>query len=120
MSDYRNPALADSLITHHSSLRPKWLGREDSNLRMPVPKTGALPLGYAPISDPELKERKNGISHEPTARRYSFRDTVTQGKMRQPASSLISSTARSWSVRSAKIPKTLEPLPANKAPRAPA
>jgi hypothetical protein len=25
-----------------------WLGREDSNLRMPVPKTGALPLGYAP------------------------------------------------------------------------
>jgi hypothetical protein len=28
----------------------KWLGREDSNLRMPVPKTGALPLGYAPVS----------------------------------------------------------------------
>ncbi len=27
----------------------KWLGREDSNLRMPVPKTGALPLGYAPL-----------------------------------------------------------------------
>lgn len=26
-----------------------WLGREDSNLRMPVPKTSALPLGYAPI-----------------------------------------------------------------------
>lgn len=25
-----------------------WLGREDSNLRVPVPKTGALPLGYAP------------------------------------------------------------------------
>ena len=25
-----------------------WLGREDSNLRMPDPKTGALPLGYAP------------------------------------------------------------------------
>src|SRR6185437_2353 len=25
-----------------------WLGRQDSNLRMPVPKTGALPLGYAP------------------------------------------------------------------------
>src|SRR5205085_6040900 len=27
-----------------------WLGRKDSNLRMPVPKTGALPLGYAPMS----------------------------------------------------------------------
>ncbi len=28
--------------------QPDWLGRKDSNLRMPVPKTGALPLGYAP------------------------------------------------------------------------
>jgi hypothetical protein len=25
-----------------------WLGRQDSNLRMPIPKTGALPLGDAP------------------------------------------------------------------------
>lgn len=25
-----------------------WLGRLDSNQGMPVPKTGALPLGYAP------------------------------------------------------------------------
>ena len=25
-----------------------WLEREDSNLRMPAPKTGALPLGDAP------------------------------------------------------------------------
>ena len=25
-----------------------WLEREDSNLRMPAPKTGALPLGHAP------------------------------------------------------------------------
>jgi hypothetical protein len=25
-----------------------WLGRQDSNLGMPVPKTGALPLGDAP------------------------------------------------------------------------
>ena len=27
-----------------------WLGRKDSNLRMPLPKSGALPLGYAPIN----------------------------------------------------------------------
>src|SRR6185369_16097208 len=27
-----------------------WLGREDSNLRMPDPKSGALPLGDAPVS----------------------------------------------------------------------
>ncbi len=26
----------------------KWLGWQDSNLRMPIPKTGALPLGYTP------------------------------------------------------------------------
>ncbi len=26
----------------------KWLGRQDSNLGMPAPKAGALPLGYAP------------------------------------------------------------------------
>ena len=29
--------------------REKWLGREDSNLRMAVPKTAALPLGDAPM-----------------------------------------------------------------------
>jgi hypothetical protein len=34
------------------TLRPAWLGRQDSNLRMPVPKTGALPLGYAPMRAP--------------------------------------------------------------------
>ena len=28
-----------------------WLGRKDSNLRMPGPKPGALPLGDAPIKD---------------------------------------------------------------------
>jgi hypothetical protein len=27
----------------------RWLGREDSNLRMAVPKTAALPLGDAPM-----------------------------------------------------------------------
>ena len=26
----------------------KWLGWQDSNLRMPIPKTGALPLGHTP------------------------------------------------------------------------
>jgi hypothetical protein len=27
-----------------------WLGRRDSNPRMPGPKPGALPLGHAPIT----------------------------------------------------------------------
>ena len=31
------------------ALRSIWLGRRDSNPRMPVPKTGALPLGDAPL-----------------------------------------------------------------------
>ena len=26
-----------------------WLGRQDSNLGMPESKSGALPLGYAPV-----------------------------------------------------------------------
>ena len=30
-----------------AKLRSIWLGRRDSNPRMPVPKTGALPLGDA-------------------------------------------------------------------------
>lgn len=32
-----------------NSLCNSWLGRQDSNLRMLVPKTSALPLGHAPI-----------------------------------------------------------------------
>ena len=30
-------------------LRSIWLGRQDSNLRMPGPKPGALPLGHDPL-----------------------------------------------------------------------
>jgi hypothetical protein len=36
-------------ITDTKSLIIIWLGRRDSNPRMPVPKTGALPLGHAPL-----------------------------------------------------------------------
>ena len=35
-----------------------WLGREDSNLRMPDPKTGALPLGYAPMLISETDRKR--------------------------------------------------------------
>lgn len=31
-------------------LRSLWLGRQDSNLRMPGPKPGALPLGHDPLN----------------------------------------------------------------------
>src|SRR5207302_11476011 len=33
-----------------------WLGREDSNLRLPESKSGALPLGYAPIDARAARE----------------------------------------------------------------
>jgi hypothetical protein len=36
-----NPAL--------EPIRTQWLGRRDSNPRMPGPKPGALPLGHAPL-----------------------------------------------------------------------
>src|ERR1051325_11174521 len=39
-------------VTCHSQ---NWLGRVDSNQRMPVPKTGALPLGYAPARVSEAR-----------------------------------------------------------------
>ena len=35
--------------------RTGWLGRQDSNLRMPVPKTGALPLGDAPRATRQIQ-----------------------------------------------------------------
>lgn len=35
-----------------------WLGWEDSNLRMPVPKTGALPLGHIPTIKSQMKKSK--------------------------------------------------------------
>jgi hypothetical protein len=32
-----------------TEIRSSWLGRRDSNPRMPGPKPGALPLGHSPI-----------------------------------------------------------------------
>ena len=36
-------------IELEKQMRSIWLGRKDSNLRYTVPKTVALPLGYAPL-----------------------------------------------------------------------
>src|SRR5205807_9033171 len=76
-----------------------WLGRKDSNLRMPIPKTGALPLGYAParapaycrllcVRSPTVREGWNRsralayarASDTDIAASYSSRPTVLQGK----------------------------------------
>src|ERR687883_1833471 len=56
MSDARNTLCLTPDIWHLAS--DFWLGRKDSNLRMPVPKTGALPLGYAPSSTPRPRRRR--------------------------------------------------------------
>ena len=42
---------ADSVICKKSG----WLGRLDSNQGMAVPKTAALPLGYAPCAEALMK-----------------------------------------------------------------
>ncbi len=38
-----------------------WLGRLDSNQGMAVPKTAALPLGYAPTKNQEILSRSSGL-----------------------------------------------------------
>ena len=40
--------------------KENWLGRQDSNLRMPVPKTGALPLGDTPAAQAR-SARESGL-----------------------------------------------------------
>ena len=67
-------AKAPSLGKNRSKARlaPTWLGWQDSNLRMPESKSGALPLGDIPMSGIVVKptfsrsrgasEMKNGVS----------------------------------------------------------
>src|SRR6185436_12979006 len=105
-------------MTHHLS-ESGWGGRirtYECRLQRPVPYHLAPPQ-YQKF---RLKERNKEIPHESKALKYSFRDNVTHGKMRQPGSERISSMARCCAFLSAKIPNTLEPLPANNARKAPA
>src|SRR5947209_10313910 len=70
-----------------------WLGRQDSNLRMPVPKTGALPLGDAPAGGPmcgrgaaytrECAQRKRRAYDPPLAR-------SSNGRLRLASTTLAS------------------------------
>jgi hypothetical protein len=47
-SEEKNRGEKDELALS-PQVRSVWLGRQDSNLRMLVPKTSALPLGHAPL-----------------------------------------------------------------------
>ena len=42
-----------------NEIRSTWLGWRDSNPRMPVPKTGALPLGDIPLKIEQFKTVTN-------------------------------------------------------------
>jgi hypothetical protein len=44
----RNVGLLGDILSPRVKPVTRWLGRQDSNLGMAVPKTAALPLGYAP------------------------------------------------------------------------
>ena len=60
-------------------LQRRWLGRLDSNQGMAVPKTAALPLGYAPTVP------ANVMIEAPTALRIAFSKALAR-----PQSALIS------------------------------
>ena len=44
-----------------------WLGRKDSNLRIPDPKSGALPLGHAPSAPRGIRGYARGRAQSPVA-----------------------------------------------------
>jgi hypothetical protein len=48
-SNDRNNRGQDDHFELKKRLRSIWLGRRDSNPRMPGPKPGALPLGHVPL-----------------------------------------------------------------------
>jgi site-specific DNA recombinase len=65
----------------HPETRLRWLGRLDSNQGMPESKSGALPLGYAPIrvgNSPHPRARHD--AHAPAALTYRLR--VKKGSRR--------------------------------------
>jgi hypothetical protein len=43
-------AIINKFVSNLQKARRDWLGRQDSNLRMPASKAGALPLGDAPTA----------------------------------------------------------------------
>ena len=48
------------MLCKKAALKQIWLGYQDSNLGVPIPKTGALPLGYTPAKEwwPETESNR--------------------------------------------------------------
>lgn len=80
-----------------------WLGWQGSNLRMPIPKTGALPLGYTParrrpyngLRGDEKGQRLVGCRN----RRGASGATPRRARGRLPYSALPSKSAAEWRSR---------------------
>src|SRR3984893_558306 len=109
--------LCSSLITHHY-YENGWGGRirtYECRIQRPVPYHLATPQ-YQVL----FLVRDGGTAHGPNACRYSWREIVTAGKTRQSISARSSFAARCCENSFSKIPKTLEPLPVNNEPVAPA
>ena len=64
-----------------------WLGRQDSNLGMAVPKTAALPLGDAPAAAHRAGSRRLGNWREFAKRKMAA--SVRRGGPRQQAAGLF-------------------------------
>ena len=88
----------------------KWLGRQDSNLRMPGSKPGALPLGDAPIKSTSI------LSH-PAVQDYS--DFVLALRASLASSTVRLAIARSSNLRmpGSKSNTQLGALPFGDAPK---
>ena len=73
-----------SAFLSRAELAPTWLGWQDSNLRMPESKSGALPLGDIPLSDKDRRVLRRTVraaaGETPMAhavRRYGSRQAKT-------------------------------------------
>ncbi len=100
-----------------------WLGREDSNLRMQVPKTCVLPLDDAPAirlrRQINLQSAINAGDYPNMLWKYSARERVFAGNTRQVSRALPLREAARADSSSEKNPKTEDPLPDSKVAVAP-
>jgi hypothetical protein len=71
-----------------------WLGRKESNLRMPESKSGALPLGYAPFWAPARADAR-GARTIPTETRSGNRRSKPQAARRLLPAEAMAITAAS-------------------------
>ncbi len=102
--------------------RKKWLGREDSNLRMRVPKTRAFPLGHAPTQYSANAANHSGDAINKGVLRSDqlWRPITWAAWTQQSGQSLFAMiSASSAACPVLKIPNTVGPLPLMEAARAP-